>query len=479
MVQKENPGLINATGTSGWKKSVFGIIGAVIGALIMFYLLPADQLEVSARSLAALFVAALVLWVTESLPVPVTSLMVLAVMPLFKVYPTLKASTVGFYNTVPYFVIASFVLSYAVEKSGIGRRFALWLLSKTGTRTKVALLVFMVGCAMTSAIMSDVPSCAIWMSLALPILNNLEVVPGKSKLGKAFMMGIPIAALTGGVATPAGSSINILALSLLKDKGGIDVSFLQWMGIGVPVAAIMIFVAWFILIKVVKPEFDSIGDVEQFKVEHKELGKWNNTEIKTALIMAVAFVLWIASTWVKVLDISMVAILAAAVMFLPGIRLMSWKEAESNIGWGTVMMIGVVTSLGTASSDTGLSAWVVTNALGGLSGMSVVWITLIIAAFTIIIHLPIPINPAIVAAIIPPMLALAAAQGINPAIYILPVTFTTSAAFLLPLDAVTLVTYSKGYYSMYDMFLPGALISVVWIAVVTVLTVTLGPVLGF
>jgi sodium-dependent dicarboxylate transporter 2/3/5 len=231
-------------------------------------------------------------------------------------------------------------------------------------------------------------------------------------------MGIPIAALTGGVATPAGSSINILALSLLKDKGGIDVSFLQWMGIGVPVAAIMIFVAWSILIKVVTPEFDSIGDVEQFKVEHKELGKWNDTEIKTALIMAVAFVLWIASTWVKVLEFRW-SPFGRRGHVLPGIRLMSWKEAESNIGWGTVMMIGVVTSLGTASSDTGLSAWVVTNALGGLSGMSVVWITLIIAAFTIIIHLPIPINPAIVAAIIPPMLALAAAQGINPAIYIL------------------------------------------------------------
>ena len=478
MVQKENTGLINQTGKSGWKKSALGIAAAIVGGIIVYLIMP-DVLANNARALAGIFVAVLVLWITEALPAGLVALVSLALTPLFGVYADMKSATVGFYGFVPYFVIASFILSFAVEKSGVGRRFALWLLSKTGTRSKIAVLVFMFGTASTSAIMSDVPSCAIWMSLAMPILNNLNVTVGKSNLGKALMIGIPVAALIGGVATPAGSSINILALQVLKTTGNMDITFLQWMALGVPMFLIMTVVAWWVLVHVFKPEVDTIGDVSMYQQQHKDLGKWSSSEIKTIVIMAIALFFWVASSWIKGLDISMVAILAAGAMMLPGMNLFKWSEAEGYIGWSTFLVIGAVTSLGLATVSTGLSAWVVQNVLSGLGSLSLIAITLIIGIFTVFIHIPIPINPAIITAILPPMIILAQDTGVNPAIYALPIAFTTSVAFMLPLDSVTLVTYSKGYYTMRDMILPGAIISLIWVGVMTVVTLTIAPMLGF
>ena len=95
------------------------------------------------------------------------------------------------------------------------------------------------------------------------------------------------------------------------------------------------------------------------------------------------------------------------------------------------------------------------------------------------IHLLVPINPAIVASMMPPIVLLATSTGQNPALYGLPVAFTASCAFLLPLDAVPLVTYGKGYYRMFDMLLPGTIISVAWVVVLTGLMVLVGPWLGW
>jgi solute carrier family 13 (sodium-dependent dicarboxylate transporter), member 2/3/5 len=165
-------------------------------------------------------------------------------------------------------------------------------------------------------------------------------------------------------------------------------------------------------------------------------------------------------------------------MFMPGIRLFTWKEAEESTGWEALMMIGAVTSLGALSSSSGLAKWLVGAALGGLQEWSVLGILALISGFTVIIHLMLPVNPVIPAVMIPPIMLLAAAAGRNPALYALPVVFTASCAFLLPLDSVPLVTYSKGYYRIFDMFRPGLVLSIVWVIVIVALLMTIGPLIG-
>ena len=445
---------------------------------IIFYPQGEGGLSENARLLAGLFVAALVLWATELLPIAVTSLLILAIGPMLGIFDSLSAAVVGFTNPVVFFIIASFIISVVFQQSGLARRVALWLISRSGTDTRRIILVFMLGCAVNASFMSNVPACAIWMALMIPILNNMGVKKGKSNFAKAVMIGIPIASLTGGIMTPAGSSTNVLALSLLEELNGIQVPFVNWMALGVPLGLIMTVVSWWVLVKVFPPEVKSIGSVEDFNTERKTLGRWNSNEIKATVLIFILVSLWILSSWISVLNITIIAIIGSCVMFLPGINLIKWKDAQNGIGWSSVLIVGSVTSLGIASTQNGLSDWVVSNMLGGIGDMPLFWALLVICLFTIILHLPIPVIPTIVSAIVPAMVVLAVSTGVNPALFALAVAFASHCAFLLPLDAVPLVTYSKGYYRMFDMFYPGSIISIVWAVVNTVILYFIGPLVG-
>lgn len=114
-----------------------------------------------------------------------------------------------------------------------------------------------------------------------------------------------------------------------------------------------------------------------------------------------------------------------------------------------------------------------------MAGWSALWAVAAVSAFTVVIHLAIPIAPVINSVLIPPIVLLASASQHNPALYALPVVFTASCAFLLPLDPVPLLTYARGYYRMLDMLRPGGVVSVVWVVWLTLLMVGLGPALGF
>jgi sodium-dependent dicarboxylate transporter 2/3/5 len=194
--------------------------------------------------------------------------------------------------------------------------------------------------------------------------------------------------------------------------------------------------------------------------------------------MTLMITFWVLSTWVPAFDVVLVGICGASLMFLPGIKLFSWKEVQNATGWDALLMIGGVTSLGAASARTGLAKWLAVSVLGGLEDWNIVLVLVAISAFTVAIHLMLPIAPVINAVMIPPIMVLGAAAGVNPVLYALPVVFTASCAFLLPLDAVPLVTYSKGYYKMLDMLLPGVIISIVWVIVMTAILMLIGPMVG-
>ena len=351
------------------------------------------------------------------------------------------------------------------------------MITRAGTDARRTVYVFMIGTGLISMVVSDVPSAAIFMAIAVGILDKLELRPG-SRFGRVVMIGIPVAALIGGVGTPAGSSINLLGLIMIEQSGGARVPFLHWMAIGIPMVVILLpFAAW-VLLKFFPPEITSIGDLEEIHEELRQLGPVSRDEWKVLGIMGAMLALWILSTWIPAFDTFFVAVVGAVVMFLPGVGLFSWKEVQDATGWDTLLMIGGVTSLGQASSQTGLATWLAESVLGGLQDWNVVALIATVSAFTVVIHLMLPIAPVINAVMIPPIMVLGAAAGVNPALYALPVIFTASCAFLLPLDAVPLITYSRGYYRMFDMLLPGLVISTAWVVVMTVLLITIGPLVG-
>lgn len=456
--------------------SLRGCLVALAAFVIILAIPTSNSLGIEAHRLIALSVACLVLWVTEALPISVTAIIAVAGQALFGV-GTLRQASVNFISPVFFFVLAMFLFAACIRHSKLDHRFAHWLLERSGTDTKRVVFAFMCGTAAISSIMSDVPACAIWMALALGVLNKEGLKPGSSNLGKALMLGITIAALIGGVATPAGSSINIMGLVMLSDLGGGTVPFLKWMAIGIPMVLILIPVSWKVLVWFYPPEIERLSQpVAMAEVPNKE---FSSAEKKVIAVLGIVLVLWVLSNWFpQRLDVTMVALLGSVAFFLPGIRIMNWSDASRAISWDILLMIGGVTSIGLASRDTGLATWVVTSLFEGVGEIDTLWLILGVSAFTVLIHLVVPIGPIVNAVMIPPIVALAIAIGQPPMLIALPVIFTASCAFLVPLDAVALITYSKGYYKMFDMFWPGTIISVVWVLVLTGLIMLLTPWLG-
>tara|TARA_B100001123_G_scaffold386087_1_gene460150 strand:- start:2293 stop:3708 length:1416 start_codon:yes stop_codon:yes gene_type:complete len=453
-----------------------GLVIALAAFLLILFLPVSDSLSVEGHRLLALTVACLILWVTEALPIPVTSILAIAGQALVG-SATMRQATNNFISPVFFFVLAMFLFAAVVRQTELDSRFAHWLLSKSGTDTRKILLAFMIGTAVISSIMSDVPACAVWMALGLGILQQENLQPGSSNFGKALMLGITIAAFIGGVVTPAGSSINILGLILLADLGGGEVPFLKWMAIGIPMGVILIPISWVVLLKFFPPEISNISVNPEEGNSSKE--PLNIGQKKVMAIFGIVIVLWILSNWFKdALDVTMIALSGSIVLFLPGIGVSKWKEASKGIGWDILLMVGAVTSIGLASRDTGLACWAVSSIFDGAGGISILWLLVAISTFTVLIHFVLPIGPVVNAVMIPPIMALAIAIGQPPILLVLPVIFTASCAFLLPLDAVALITYSKGYYRMTDMLWPGLVISVFWVIVLTGLMLLVVPWLG-
>jgi sodium-dependent dicarboxylate transporter 2/3/5 len=215
---------------------------------------------------------------------------------------------------------------------------------------------------------------------------------------------------------------------------------------------------------------------EELSRERAALGPLTGQEKKTIALVAAMVGLWIAGSWVQRLDVVMVALVGSVVMFLPGVRLLDWSAARERISWDTLLLIGGVTSLGSASVETGLAGWLVQALLGGVSTWSPFALVAAISAFTVLIHLALPIGPVINAVLIPPIVVLAQQAGANPAVYALPVAFSASASFLLPIDPVPALTYAHGHYSMKDMLIPGLILGAIWVAWLTPLAVWLGPI---
>jgi sodium-dependent dicarboxylate transporter 2/3/5 len=454
-----------------------GLAAAVaVGAILLLVPAPAG-LSAAGWRMAALFAVALVLWATEAIPIAVTALVVLFLQPVLGIADLRTAFTASM-SPVFFFVLAMFVIATAFQASGLDRRFALTLLRRAGASSQRILLAFMVGTAAISTIMSDVPACAIFMSIALGLFAENDLRPGQSSFGKAVMIGIPIASLIGGVATPAGSSINILGIEFIEKFGGVRVPFLHWMAIGVPMALILTPLAWWVIVRCIPPERASIGDVGAIRRELEALGPLKTVEWKLIGLLGVMLALWIASTWVEALDVTLVALAGSIAMFLPRVGLVEWKQVERATGWDTLIMIAGVSSIGAASVATGLAKWIVEGSMGGIAHWSPLWVVAAISVFTVLVHLVLPIGPVINATLIPPIALLAVETGQNPVLYALPVAFTASCAFLLPLDPVPLLTYTRGYYRMLDMVVPGAVLSAVWVVTMTILMMVVAPMVG-
>ena len=453
------------------KKQIIGISIAVI-ILIASMFIPAmgDVSQVGMRTIGML-AAFLVLLVTEALPVVVISLIFCALMPLMGVTANFGAALSGYSEPIVFFTLASFGIAAALTNIPLSQRILRALLLAFGKNTSLVLLAMMTCCAFLSSIVSNVPTCAIFMALALDFIKLYDKEEDRRKTGRAFMIAIPVASMIGGMMTPAGSSINLLAIGQLEKHAGISISFVQWMLAGVPMTLIMIPLAWFLMCKIYKPAPLTREQVLSFIDSMAIPDKMDTKEKKVCIITIIMLILWIASSWVPGINVMVVAMLGCCVMFLPGIDVLDVNTFLRENSWDAFFLVGSVISIAGAMIDNGVSA-AIANALPQLN----VSLPILLAFTAILIFITLIIIP-VASSMIPimavPLIAIATNSGASPALIMLAAALCAGNCYLLPLDTVPLITYAKGYYSMTDMakstlFLQivMVLLSAIWLPIV-------------
>ena len=431
------------------KKQWIGIVGAVLILIISMFLPAMGEISQVGMRTIGMLAAFLILLVTEALPVVVISLIFCAIMPLLGVVPSFGKALAGYSEPIVFFTLASFGIAAALTNIPLSQRMLRMLLKAFGKNVGLVMLSMMSACALFSSIVSNVPTCAIFMTLALSFLELYDNEEDRKRTGRAFMIAIPVASMIGGMMTPAGSSINLLAIGQLESLTGTTVSFVQWMLAGIPLTIVMIPLSWWIMCKVYKPAEVTEAQVQKFIASMDIPEKMGSKEKKVSIITVIMLVLWIASSWVKGINVMIVAMLGCCVMFLPGVEVLDVKTFLRDNSWDAFFLVGSVISIAKAMIENGVSA-AIANAIPALN-MGLPLLLAFTAVLIFVTLLVIPVASSMIPIMAVPLIAIATGAGASPALVMLAAALCAGNCYLLPLDTVPLITYAKGYYSMTDM----------------------------
>ena len=294
-------------------------------------------------------------------PFPVTALSVLLLVPMLGIADYATVVEAGFGNPIITFFIGVLLLASGFTRSGLGTRLVLYMLRTVGTRTDRVLLGFLAVGALLSMWLNDLAVAALLLPLGVGVLEDAHLKRLESNFGRALMIACAFGPLIGGVATPAGTGANPVAMTYLRDLAGIDISFLRWMAFGVPAAVLMVPCAWYVLLWVFPPEIARLPvtpeDIEQ---KLQKLGPFTTVERKTLAIFGVTILLWLTTPLLADVtggavnpSLHAVALAGGLALFPPGIRVMSWKTAQRDVEWGGILLIVAGISLGLMVYETG------------------------------------------------------------------------------------------------------------------------------
>lgn len=434
------------------KKQIIGMISAVVIYLFFHFVLPVPAgLERPALCAFGILLACIALWVTEALPLFVTVIIVMVMLPVGGILPVGQFYTT-FMTPVIFFVFVAYGISTAFASTPIPYRMINFFLNWSGSNSKKVIFAFVLCSAAMSAIISNIAATALLMGIALSLMKaNGNPTPGTSNLGKALFIGIPGAAQIGGVATPVGNSLNVLAMTMIEQGTGVRITFLDWMTLGVPFSLIAAFLLAWWLCFMFKPEPIIEEAIDEVKKQVSGFGKLQIQEKKVIVWLAVTFAFWLSSTWFPIFNIFIVGMISLTVAFLPGVNLLNGKKLMNTISWDVIMMIGGIQALAMGIVSTGGATWLVNITFAGAENWPLFVVLLILAAITAFLHIIIPTGPPVVALTVPPFLAIAAMTGVDPLTLCLIVGVFAGIELVFPLDSIPLITYGEGYYTMTDM----------------------------
>ncbi|MDR1318212.1 MAG: anion permease [Treponema sp.] len=458
------------------RKHLIGISISVFILIIMFFIPATESLGQAGIRTIGMLVAFLILLITEALPMMLICLIFLSLMPLLKVTPNFSSALVGFSNQVVFFILASFGIAAAFTTIPLSKRLLIAILKVFGKSVKSMIFALMMCSAVISSLVSNVPTCAIFMAISLSFLELYSDPEAKKKTGRALMIAIPVSSMIGGMMTPAGSSINLLAIGMLEQYTGQTITFVQWMAAGIPLTIILLPIAWKLICIVYNPAEIAPKMVRDFINNLDIPEKITVEEIKTLVITGIMLVLWILSSWFRGINVMVVALAGCCAFCLPGINVLKFKTFLENVSWESFFLVGTVLSLGSAMVSNNVSDWLISLIPPMTLSTPVLTGFIVFVTFALLVF--IPVAPSLVTFMSLPFITLAAGMGVSPVLIMLVFGLCVANCYLLPLDTVPLLTYSTGYYSMTDMMKSTLPLQICIVVVMSLWMPLIGRILG-
>lgn len=411
-------------------------------------------------------------WITEAIPIPVTSLLPVVLLPLTGALDgDVVVSAYG--NDIIFLFIGGFSLAIAMEKWNLHQRIALAIVSAIGTSPQRIVLGFMVATAFLSMWVSNTAATMMMIPVGLAVvyqashaLKGGEHAGELSKFEKSVVFGIAYAATIGGLGTLIGTPPLAILAATVGELFGETISFGQWMLFGVPIVVILLSFAWFYLTNVsFKVRFKHLpGGAELIRSERKALGGMSHEEKAVLAVFLGAAFLWVTRSfiWEDVLpgiSDGIIAIMATVVLFaLPTRRagekrIMQWEDSKK-IPWGILLLFGGGLALAAGFVESGLSEWI-GEQLRVLGGANVILIILLATALVLFLT-EITSNAATATMILPVMAAFAIALGIHPFALMVPCAMAANCAFMLPVGTPpNAILFGTGKVTIMEMVKAG------------------------
>jgi solute carrier family 13 (sodium-dependent dicarboxylate transporter), member 2/3/5 len=437
----------------------FATLVSLFALLYLFMIQePWDGLTVNGYRALGAFLFCMVLWVTNLIPLAVTGLLAIAILPLLNVLPADEVFSY-FGNEALFFILGAFILAAAIMKTGLSTRLSLFLLKGASDSPKKLVFRILFSTAILSCVMSEHAVAAFFFPIVLEIARALEFEPFGGEYGKTLFLAMAWGCVIGGIVTFLGGARTPLALALFHEMTGEGIGFTTWMQTSLLVAIPLFVSAYFILTRFYSIDVTDVESVKQVLIQkRKKLGQAFFKEYMVGFIVLISVALWITKS--ETLGLANIAIAAVVALFV--FRLIAWKDVDEYVNWGIILMYGGAISLGRAVYSSGALEWVAKNIMFfphwltlNVGGAEPFWLIAILSLLVIVLTEFVS-NVAVVALTMPLALSLVSTFNLPAEVAVYAVALPSGLAFLLPMSTPSMaIAFSSGYLKLREILLPG------------------------
>ena len=457
--------------------AVFNLLGApLLFLLVLLIPSPFAGMSEQAWLITGMTIWMAWWWITEPVPIPVTALLPIIVVPLLQL-DGIAAVTAPYAHPLIYLFLGGFILSIAMERWNLHKRVALMTLLLAGSKPSQQIGAIMTVTAFLSMWMSNTATAVMMLPIGLSVISMQSVASGDN-FAKAVLLSIAYAASIGGVATLIGTPPNALLAAYLERSYQIELSFSDWMLFATPLAACLLLMCWFWLTKIhfrLTPTAD-VDSRSLYRQKLAALGPMQPAEKLVAIIFVLAALSWMLSKQIGELigvvpDDALIAVLAALLLFITpvslrsGQKILRWEDCLQ-LPWGILLLFGGGLTLASQIDKSGLSAYIASQ-IGMLGQIDI--LLLIVLVTTIIIFLTeVTSNTATAAAFLPLLGPVAVSLNTSAAMLVIPAAIAASCAFMMPVATPpNAIVFGSGKLKITDMAKAGLALNLAAIAIIT------------